>query len=86
MPVYVLDQETDITDQFLDPETDIMGEGNFMGFKYHLMNYISPCNTPPWEILPVGFTNKRVKKFVTQKIPYSVKILVYSEIPFLSKE
>ena len=34
MSVYVLDQETDITDWFLDPETDIMGEGNFMGFKY----------------------------------------------------
>ena len=30
MSVSFLDLETDIMDQFLGPETDIMGEGNFM--------------------------------------------------------
>ena len=66
MQVYVLDPEFDIMDQFLDPETDIMREQSFMGFKYHSMNYkifVSPWNTSPWEILAFGLTIKRVKKF-----------------------
>ena len=57
--------KTDIQDQFLDPETDIMSEWNFMGFKYHLMNYetyVSPWNLHPLEILAVSLTNKSEKK------------------------
>ena len=76
-------------DQFLDSETDIMREQSFMGFKYHSMNYkifVSPWNTSPWETLAFGLTIKRVKKFGYPKIPYSVKILVNEDIPFLSKE
>ena len=60
-----------------------------MGFKYHLMNYetyVSPWNLHPLEILAVGLTNKSAKKIGHPKIPYSVKILVNSDIPFLSKE
>ena len=50
MSVYGLDPKTDIQDQFLHPETDIMSEWNFMGFKYYLMNYetfVSPWNIHP---------------------------------------
>ena len=56
MTVFVtkcLDQETDIMDQFLDPETDLMGEGNYIVrfvllysiqlfcFVYIILSYLS---------------------------------------------